>query len=106
VRRGNPGALRPRTMIFSELNHRPGDLPSSSAVAPPRDFKVINADELAEVIGKEIHDPEIAALGFTGAVDQFSDSTDLVDCPRLAHAAVRAVSLDRKSCRSLWTDES
>jgi hypothetical protein len=52
------------------------------------------------VICKEIHDPEIAALGFTGAVDQFSDSTDLVDSPRLAHAAVRAVSLDRKTCRT------
>jgi hypothetical protein len=67
---------------------------------------VINADELAEVICKKIHDPEIAALGFTGAVDQFSDSTDLIDCPRFAHAAVRAVSLDRKTCRSLRTDES
>jgi hypothetical protein len=47
-------------MTFSELNR------SSPAIAPPCDFKVINADELAEVICKEIHDPEIAALGFTG----------------------------------------
>jgi hypothetical protein len=29
VRRGNPGALRPRIMTFSELNSRPGDSPSS-----------------------------------------------------------------------------
>jgi hypothetical protein len=87
-------------LTFSELNSRPGDSPSSPAIAPPRDFKVINADELAEVICKEIQDPEIAALGFAGAVDQFSDSTDLVDSPRLAHAAVRAVSLDRKTCRT------
>ncbi len=106
VRRGNPGALRPRIMTFSELNRRPGDSPSSSAIAPPRDFEVINADELAEVMRKEIHDPEIAALGFTGAIDQFSDSTDLIDSPRLAHAAVSAVSLDRKTSRSLRTDES
>jgi Domain of unknown function (DUF4037) len=69
-------------------------------IAPPRDFEVINAGELAEVIRKEIHDPEIAALGFSGAIDQFSDSTDLVDCPPLAHAAVRAVSLDCKTCRA------
>jgi hypothetical protein len=101
VRRGNPGALRPRIMTFSEMNSsRSADLPSSPAIAPPRDFKVINADELAEVICNEIHDPEIAALGSTGAVDQFSDSTDLVDSPRLAHAAARAVSLDRKTCRA------
>jgi hypothetical protein len=65
VRRGNPGALRPRIMTFSELNSRPGDSPSSPGIAPPRDFKVIN-----------------------------------VDWPRLAHTAVRAVSLDRKTGRT------
>jgi hypothetical protein len=69
-------------MIFSELNRRPGDSPSSSGMAPPRDFEVINADELAEVIRKKIHDPEIAALGITGALTS-SATTDLVDFPPL-----------------------
>jgi hypothetical protein len=37
-----------------------------------RDFKVINADELAEVACREIHAPDIAALGFAAAVEEFS----------------------------------
>jgi hypothetical protein len=76
------------------------DLRIEASSLPNFDATLTNADELAEVICKEIHDPEIAALGFTGAVDQFSDSTDLVDCPPLADAVVTAVSLDRKSCRA------
>jgi hypothetical protein len=97
VRLGNPGALQPRVMTFSELNRRPGDRPSWTTIAPERDFTVINAADLAEAVRAKIDDPEIAALAFTGAVDQFSDSADLLEWPRLTHAAAQAVSLDREA---------
>jgi len=97
VRSRHPGALAPKLMTFSELNRRPGDRPTWNTIAPERDFTVINAAELAETIRAEIADPEIAALAFTGGVDQVSDSTDLLDWPRLAHAAAQAVNLDRET---------
>jgi hypothetical protein len=50
-------------MTFSELNRCRGGSPTLSAVAPPRDFKWINAHELAEVICKEIHDQRLRLLG-------------------------------------------
>jgi hypothetical protein len=62
VRRGNPDALGRRIMTFSELNRCPGGSPFLSAMAPPRDF--INADELAEVICKEIHDQRLRLLAY------------------------------------------
>ena len=93
LRLGHPGGLKPRLSTFSELVRRPGDPPSWTAVAPTRDFTVINAEDLAQAIRAEIADPEIRGLAPIGAVDQFSDSTDLLSRPGLNLAA--AVSLDR-----------
>jgi hypothetical protein len=90
---GHPGALAPQLSTYSELVRRPGDPPPAHAVAPARDFTVINADALADAIRAEIADPELRALAPVGAVDQFSDSTDLLEWPRLTLAAAKAVSL-------------
>jgi hypothetical protein len=92
---GHPGALAPRLTTFAEIVRGPGDPPSTNPVAPPRDFVAINADELAAAIRTAIADPEIRALAPIGAVDQFSDSTDLLERPRLTQAAVEAVSVPR-----------
>jgi hypothetical protein len=94
---GNPGALRPRLMTYSELNRRTGDPPARTAIAPERDFTVINAAELAEAVRTGIEDREIASLAFTGGVDQFSDSADVLEWPRLTHRAAQAVNLDRET---------
>jgi hypothetical protein len=95
LRLGHPGALVPRLSTFSEMVRAPGHPPSHNGVAPDRDFTVINADALAGAIRAEIRDPEIRALSPVGAVDQFSDSTDLLSWPRLTLAVAEAVALDR-----------
>lgn len=91
VRLENPGALRPKIMTFTEMNRTPGVSKPASGIAPERDYMVVNASELAECIRGQISDPEIAGLAPVGGVDQFSNSTDLLERPQLSHAVVRAV---------------
>jgi hypothetical protein len=97
LRLGNPGVLRPQLSTFSEMVRAPGAPASSNGVAPDRDFTVINADALAGAIRAEIADPEIRALSPVGGVDQFSESTDLLEWPRLTLAAAAAIALDREA---------
>ncbi len=96
LRLGHPGALAPRLSTFSEKVRPPGAPYWSNGVAPDRDFTVINAEALAAAVRAEIADPEIRTLAPVGAVDQFSDSTDLLERPRLTLAAAAAVSVDRE----------
>jgi hypothetical protein len=96
-----PGILDPMTMTFSELNRVPGAQRPEPRIAPDRDFLVMNADELADAITAQIKDREIANLAPVGGVDQFSDSTDLLEWPRLTLAAARAVIVAKQDLTRL-----
>jgi hypothetical protein len=51
-----------------------------------RPFLVIHADRFAEAICAAITDPEVRALPENlGSIDQFVDSTDVLDCPERVH---------------------
>jgi hypothetical protein len=53
-----------------------------------RPYQVLNADRFATALTESITDPAIKRLPPTGAIDQFTDSTDaLRDLPRLRQAA-------------------
>jgi hypothetical protein len=91
----HPGDFEPQLSTYAELISRMYGRSEPNGVATPRDYLVINAPVIAAALREQIEDPEIAALAPVGGVDQFSDSTDLLEWPRLSHAAARAVLVSR-----------
>jgi hypothetical protein len=49
-----------------------------------RPYRVLMADRFAEATLAQVTDPDLAGLPLIGSIDQALDSTDLLDCPRLA----------------------
>ncbi|HEV7980130.1 DUF4037 domain-containing protein [Amycolatopsis sp.] len=56
-----------------------------------RPFQVLHAERFAEALTASVTDPEVAALPRLGAVDQYLDSTDLLDDRERTRAAADAV---------------
>jgi hypothetical protein len=57
--------------------------PAATAVSPfhTRPYQVIHADDIAAALLEAIADPAVRALPICGAIDQWSDSTDMLDYP-------------------------
>ncbi|MFE9452019.1 DUF4037 domain-containing protein [Streptomyces sp. NPDC006739] len=55
-----------------------------------RPFQVLHAERFTAALTARIGDPAVRALPAVGAVDQFIDSTDVLDRPELSRAATRA----------------
>ncbi|AWL37735.1 MULTISPECIES: DUF4037 domain-containing protein [unclassified Streptomyces] len=57
-----------------------------------RPFQVLHAERFTEALLARVDDPAVRALPLTGAVDQFADSTEILDRPELARAMTWAVT--------------
>ncbi|MGW4379599.1 DUF4037 domain-containing protein [Kitasatospora sp. NPDC004531] len=57
-----------------------------------RPYRVLHADRFAHALRHTVTDPALRNLPPTGAVDQWADSTDLLDQPTAIHAAVAALA--------------
>jgi len=55
-----------------------------------RPFQVLRAERFAAALTARITDPAVRALPAIGAVDQFTDSTDVLSDPRRTRAATHA----------------
>ncbi|MFC8226558.1 DUF4037 domain-containing protein [Streptomyces sp. NPDC057287] len=56
-----------------------------------RPFLVLHAERFAQALAHTVTDPELRTLALVGSVDQWSDSTDLLDQPSAIRAAVLAL---------------
>ena len=96
LRLGHPGALQPRLLTFSD----PPPPGRSAALERRRPRARLRGDQRRRPRRRDpgrdrrAGDPRPAPVG---AVDQFSDSTDLLEWPRLTLAAAAAVNLDRNA---------
>ncbi|MFJ5926008.1 DUF4037 domain-containing protein [Kitasatospora sp. NPDC092948] len=57
-----------------------------------RPYQVLHADRFARALRHTVTDPELRDLPLTGAVDQWADSTDLLDRPAAVRAAIDALA--------------
>ena len=55
-----------------------------------RPYQVIDAARFTAALREAITDPRIGRLPLTGAIDQFTDSTDAIGCPGFLRACVGA----------------
>ncbi|MFD3613472.1 DUF4037 domain-containing protein [Streptomyces atroolivaceus] len=55
-----------------------------------RPFLVLRAERFAQALARSVTDPDLRGLPLVGNVDQWSDSTDLLNQPRAVRAAVEA----------------
>ncbi|MGP3970357.1 DUF4037 domain-containing protein [Streptomyces sp. 6N223] len=56
-----------------------------------RPFLVLHAERFADALARTVTDPGLRELPLVGGVDQWADSTDLLDQPRAVRAAAHAV---------------
>ncbi|MFD5457560.1 hypothetical protein [Streptomyces olivaceus] len=57
-----------------------------------RPYRVLHAERFADALTARVTEPAVRALPPTGAVDQFTDSTDLVADPRRTRAVTAATA--------------
>ncbi|MDT0268495.1 DUF4037 domain-containing protein [Streptomyces sp. DSM 44915] len=79
-------------------------LQNESGLAPPLDpatrryhtrpFQVLHAERFAQALAATLTDPTLRALPLTGAVDQWTDNTDLLRRPAVLAATCRALTLE------------
>jgi hypothetical protein len=55
-----------------------------------RPFRVLKSDRFVDACLREVHDPQLRSFPLVGSIDQFVDSTDVLERPPLAHA-LRAI---------------
>jgi hypothetical protein len=56
-----------------------------------RPFQVLRAERFAQALAETITDPDLRTLALVGSVDQWADSTDLLNQPQAVQAAVHAL---------------
>jgi Domain of unknown function (DUF4037) len=56
-----------------------------------RPYLVLHAERFCHALRATITDPQLRAMPLTGGVDQWADSTDLLDHPRAIRAAIEAL---------------
>ena len=56
-----------------------------------RPFRVPKSDRFVDACLREIEDDRLRSLPLVGSIDQFVDSTDVLEQPHLAHASARTI---------------
>lgn len=57
-----------------------------------RPFQVLRAERFAQALAATVTDPDLRTSALVGSVDQWADSTDLLNQPQALQAAVRALA--------------
>ncbi|MFF0224478.1 DUF4037 domain-containing protein [Streptomyces sp. NPDC004629] len=57
-----------------------------------RPFQVLRAERFAQALAETVTDPDLRTLALVGSVDQWADSTDLLNRPQALQAAARALT--------------